>query len=651
MRAHAGQERLGRYRLREKLGEGGMGVVYLASDSSGEPVAVKVLRQGVPSEATARRRLAREVDTMRRVHSPYVAEVLDADVEGDPPYIVTRYVAGQTLENVVADDGPLSGEALASLARGLSAALLAVHSAGVVHRDLKPGNVMLVDGRPVVIDFGIAQAPDSTRLTMTGMFMGTPGYLAPEVIEGRAGGAAADVHSWGATMSYAATGRPPFGTGQFEAIFYRIVHGQPDLDGMPAPLLPLVVAALARDPARRPGAAELHEFAASLDPKALVPGPTTPAAVLPPAVAAGNVDDGQAIQPGPAGAAAGVGRAIAGTGSAGWPIDPTVQDHAAMQGLAGMPSANGMAPANGMASASGTAAAAGGRLAWADTRPLAAQSPADFADLLTPVRYGEGNGHRARGPTTAGNGNGAVRYAEPPAMGVQQAAAHRQPPGRGTATEPAPSRWPLVLVTMAVLVAASVLLPIAGTAAALVVLMALRAADLTSGWLGKRRRAQGPRATDLPGALAFFPLALLRSALRLIGLAPLALLCAAAAAVLAVLVGGASALPRAGAFAAGALIACYCFGPGSGASRRPLNKAYGSVARSTFAGVAGGIGLTALAAAAVIAAARLAPGYWPAIHLGNQLQTANVSHTALSRLPGHLSDAARTLLHWLRHQF
>src|SRR5580693_9969405 len=216
MSAHSGEERLGPYRLREQLGEGGMGVVYLACDPGGRPVAVKVLRQGIPAEATARRRLAREVDTMRRVHSPYVAEVIDADVEGSQPYIVTRYVAGRTLDEVVAAEGPLTGPALASLARGLAAALVAVHTAGVVHRDLKPGNVMLVGHDPVVIDFGIAHAADSTRLTLTGMFMGTPGYLAPEVIEGRPSGPAADVHSWGATLAYAATGKPPFGPGAFE---------------------------------------------------------------------------------------------------------------------------------------------------------------------------------------------------------------------------------------------------------------------------------------------------------------------------------------------------------------------------------------------------------------------------------------------------
>ena len=146
-----------------------------------------------------------------------------------------------------------------------------MHAAGVVHRDLKPGNVMMADGKPVVIDFGIAQAPDLTRLTMTGMFMGTPGYLAPEVIEGKQSGPAADVHSWGATVAFAATGRPPFGIGSFETIFYRIVHGQPDLDRFPPPLAPLVVHALARDPARRPSAARAGRPARG--PRPGVPGP------------------------------------------------------------------------------------------------------------------------------------------------------------------------------------------------------------------------------------------------------------------------------------------------------------------------------------------------------------------------------------------
>ena len=295
-------DRLGNYRVLRRLGEGGMGVVYLAADPQDRLVAVKALRQGVSVDPNARYRLAREVETMRRVHSPFVAEVLDADVTSEPPYIVTRYVQGRSLEDVVAESGPLAGEALARLAYGLASALTAVHAAGVVHRDLKPGNVMLADGKPVVIDFGIAQAPDLTRLTMTGMFMGTPGYLAPEVIEGKQSGPAADVHSWGATVAFAATGRPPFGIGSFETIFYRIVHGQPDLDRFPLPLAPLVVDALARDPARRPSAGDLSARLAALDPASLVPGAALPAAAAqaPP----GTVMDYR----GPAGRAPGAGQ-------------------------------------------------------------------------------------------------------------------------------------------------------------------------------------------------------------------------------------------------------------------------------------------------------------------------------------------------------
>ncbi|OLT37391.1 hypothetical protein BJF79_29385 [Actinomadura sp. CNU-125] len=235
-----------------------MGVVYLGADPEGRNVAIKVLRPAVAGDATARRRLAREVDSMRRVHSPHVAEILDADVTAEQPYIVTQYVPGRTLEEVVEDGGPVEGTDLQTLAVGLASALSAIHGAGIVHRDLKPGNVMLMDGgEPVVIDFGIAQAADSTRLTATGMVIGTPGYLAPEIIEGHEAGPQSDVHAWAGTLAYAATGRPPFGSGTFEAIFYKIMSGKPDLDGVPAPILPVLRAAIARDPSERPKAVDL----------------------------------------------------------------------------------------------------------------------------------------------------------------------------------------------------------------------------------------------------------------------------------------------------------------------------------------------------------------------------------------------------------
>ena len=264
---------LGPYRLQDRLGEGGMGVVHLARDREGRPVAVKVLHPLGTEGANARRRLAREVETMRRVRSPYVAEVLDADVTGEYPYIVTRFVAGPTLDEMVRGRGPLSGQGLRRLAYGMAEALTAIHAAGVVHRDLKPGNVMLTDDRPIVIDFGIAQTGDATRLTQTGLVMGTPGYLAPEVIEGQPSSPASDVHSWGSTMAFAATGHLPFGGGSYETIFYRIVSGRADLTGVPAPLVPLISAALARDPSHRPSASWLSAQASALDMSAAGPCP------------------------------------------------------------------------------------------------------------------------------------------------------------------------------------------------------------------------------------------------------------------------------------------------------------------------------------------------------------------------------------------
>ena len=255
--------KIGPYRVLEKIGEGGMGVVYLASDAGNRRVAVKVLGPAVAGDPDARLRLAREVETMRRVRSRHVAQVLDADVNGPSPYIVTRYVPGPTLDEAVRRTGPLRGRALLQLAGGLAEALAAIHSTGVVHRDLKPGNVLLDDGQPVVIDFGIAHLPDTTRLTKTGLVMGTPGYLSPEVIEGRPASGATDVHAWGATVAFAATGRPPYGTGDFQTVFFRIIEGRAELAGVPPELLPLVTAALSADPPSRPTARSLVSLCAA----------------------------------------------------------------------------------------------------------------------------------------------------------------------------------------------------------------------------------------------------------------------------------------------------------------------------------------------------------------------------------------------------
>jgi predicted Ser/Thr protein kinase len=527
---------LGPYRLLQRLGEGGMGVVYLATDSEQRRVAVKALRPAVAADPNARRRLAREVETMRRVRSPFVAEVIDADVTSDPPYIVTRYVNGQTLDEIVTRGGPLTGEKLARLASGLALALTAVHAAGVVHRDLKPGNVLISHGEPVVIDFGIAQVPDSTRLTQSGMFMGTPGYLAPEVIEGRPSGPAADIHSWGATVAFAATGRPPFGTGAFETIFYRIINGQPDLGGFPLPLLELVSRALSRDPARRPAAGDLCLRTAALDPVTLVP---------PPPGARQNENPGAA-------AAAAAGAAAAGQRPRPVPVPVPVG------------------------------------------RP-----PQDFRGALPPARPGP---------------------QAPPSERARDGTATRSPAG-----------GLLVATCVAAAVGVAVVFPVAGTIAAVALLVLLRAGGRTAGRVSRWRSRRGPRASDPLMAVFTFPSSLAWSALRSLLLAPMALATAVATAVVALIALPNHPIPAACAFGAGMLVAFYGLGPGSGGARGPMRKFFDMVA---FTPISAGIAFAATAAvvvAAIAVAAAHPPFFWPLGNLTVWLQHFRwLSHLGLS---------------------
>ena len=246
---------LGVYRLVQRLGEGGMGVVHLGLDPHGRAVAIKVLRAHIAYDPDARARLNREVATLSRVRHPLVAEVLDADVDGDQPFVVTRYVPGLTLDAEVRERGPMPPALLVQLGRGLSSALEAIHAAGVVHRDLKPANVLMLDGDPVVIDFGIAHVADDVRLTMTGLVMGTPGYLSPELVNGSAVTAATDWWGWAATLAFAASGQPPFGRGPADVVIDRVRRGEPDLAGVDARLRPLLRAALSPDPAAPAGRA------------------------------------------------------------------------------------------------------------------------------------------------------------------------------------------------------------------------------------------------------------------------------------------------------------------------------------------------------------------------------------------------------------
>ncbi|GAB3582178.1 serine/threonine-protein kinase [Calidifontibacter terrae] len=251
------QVRLGPYVLLEQLGEGGMGVVHLAKAPNGDDVAIKVLRSHVAYDSKARDRLRREVETLSRVRAPGIAQVVDADVDGDHPYLVTQYVPGPPLDEVIDGRGPLDPRQLAALGRGLAEALRAIHRSGVVHRDVKPGNVLMVGDEPVLIDFGIAHIADESRLTQTGLVMGTPGYLSPEIIDGADVGAATDWWGWAATLAYAASGRAPFGKGPMPVVLDRVARGQADLSGVDSRIRPLLGAALSPEPGDRPTSAEI----------------------------------------------------------------------------------------------------------------------------------------------------------------------------------------------------------------------------------------------------------------------------------------------------------------------------------------------------------------------------------------------------------
>ncbi|RFU41823.1 serine/threonine protein kinase [Actinomadura logoneensis] len=250
---------VGRYRLERRLGSGGMGRVYLGRSPGGRPVAVKVVRPELAEDARFRERFAREVEAARKVGGFYTAQVVDADAGADPPWLVTAYVAGPSLHEAVTAHGPLPPAELAVLALGLAEGLEAIHAAGLVHRDLKPGNVVLAADGPRVIDFGIAHALDASHHSSA--IVGTPAFMSPEQGRGDPVSPASDVFSFGSVLAFAATGESPFGSGPAHAVLYRIVHGEPDLSGLDASLPSgfgeLIADCLDTDPDRRPSVPDL----------------------------------------------------------------------------------------------------------------------------------------------------------------------------------------------------------------------------------------------------------------------------------------------------------------------------------------------------------------------------------------------------------
>ncbi|MFD6549675.1 serine/threonine-protein kinase [Streptomyces sp. NPDC058398] len=238
--------RVGPYRVVGRLGSGGMGTVFAAVSAAGERMAVKVIHPAQAADDEFRARFRREVQLSLRVAGPCLVPVHDADTEAALPWLATPFIPGPTLDGHVAVNGPLAGAHLYALAAGTAAALGAIHAAAVVHRDVKPSNVILAPSGPQVLDFGIAHALDGTSVTRTGVLTGTPGWISPEHYRSGEVGPHGDVFAWEALVAYAASGRLPFGSGAVDAVAFRVMSAEPDLDGVPSDLLPLVEKACRR---------------------------------------------------------------------------------------------------------------------------------------------------------------------------------------------------------------------------------------------------------------------------------------------------------------------------------------------------------------------------------------------------------------------
>ncbi|NUP77444.1 MAG: serine/threonine protein kinase, partial [Nonomuraea sp.] len=244
---------LGSFRLSGRVGEGGQGIVYLGVNEQGERAAIKLLHVKFSGDTIARSRFARELKAAQRVASFCTARVMEADLEGDTPYIASEYIDGRPLGEIVETDGPLTGTVLDRLAIGTATALTAIHHASIVHRDFKPDNVLIAADGPRVVDFGIARIIDSTG-TITSRAIGTPAYMAPEQIAGDDIGPFTDVFAWGATMAFAASGKAAFEGKSIAVVLNRILNHEVDVDMMHEPLRGVVRSALNKSPGERPSA-------------------------------------------------------------------------------------------------------------------------------------------------------------------------------------------------------------------------------------------------------------------------------------------------------------------------------------------------------------------------------------------------------------
>src|SRR6516164_6395479 len=251
-------DRIGPYTVLGRLGSGSMGQVYLGRSAAGRLVAIKTIRVELAEEAGFRTRFAQEVAAARKVSGVFTAAVVEADPDADVPWLATAYVPAPSLARLVLACGPLPVTTVRWLAAGCAEALASIHGAGLVHRDLKPSNVLVAPDGPRVIDFGVARAAERMALTSARGAVGTPAYVAPEQArDTRQASVASDVYSLGATLLFAATGRPPYAGDTVMDVLARLATEEPDLSGLPGELVPLIAACLQRAPQQRPTSSAL----------------------------------------------------------------------------------------------------------------------------------------------------------------------------------------------------------------------------------------------------------------------------------------------------------------------------------------------------------------------------------------------------------
>lgn len=242
---------LGGYRLIRRLGTGGAGTVWLAEDEGGTRVALKAMHPALATSEDSRARLEREVRTVNSVRSPFVAHIVDAEIDASQPFVVSEYVEGPTLAEILSS-GPIPLRGVAALSYHLASTIAAVHHANIIHRDIKPSNIICSSRGPVLIDFGIAMAVDDQHLTRTGLVSGSAGYTAPELLRGKPATKESDWWAWCATLLSCATGRPPFGKGDVMATMMRVIEGEPDLSGLHPMVADALGGGLSADPDARP---------------------------------------------------------------------------------------------------------------------------------------------------------------------------------------------------------------------------------------------------------------------------------------------------------------------------------------------------------------------------------------------------------------